>query len=104
MIKKILTLTLFLSSWTMADTFYMSDGRTYSGMDQTTIQNMLNSQGNPAVFITKSSFDQMIATMSATKPETIVPDPALEQALIDAKNDKLDAQLRMNALIKKLGL
>jgi hypothetical protein len=48
--------------------FYTSDGRLYDGMDQPTVQSMLDAIGNNATFVDEATYNAFIAAIVPPAP------------------------------------
>lgn len=104
--NKSLLFSLLIASVSFAETLYTSDGVVYQGMSQATVQALLDAQGSTCVFVTKDVFDQNTKDREQAIEARIQPppDPVKQQAILDAQNDKLDSQTRLNALLKVITL
>lgn len=83
------------------DALYTSDGKVYTGMDKATIQRLMDETGSQATFVTKDQYDSFVSSKTSVRD---VPDESVVQARADAKDSKLSADARLNALVKVLGL
>lgn len=101
--KKIVAVLILAPSFSIAATIYTSDGLSYEGMSQAAVQAMLDAQGSKATLVSKTAFDQDTIDRINRKPPPSV-DTVKQQAILDAKNDSLDAKARLNALIKAIDL
>lgn len=82
------------------DTLYTSDGRSYFGMSQETVQSLLDDMNLKSTFVDKATYDAYVAEQQ--KPRIV--DPALEQAKAVLKDTTARSDDRLNSLIKVLGL
>ena len=72
----------------------------YEGMDQETIQSLAADRGETVSFVNKKTYDDFVAS----HPSVLFDDLVKEHAILDAKNNTLPTDQRLDAFIKAIGL
>jgi hypothetical protein len=93
----------FLTVFALLHMSYGTVKNSYDGQPQTAIEKMLQDQGIAYDIVDEPTFNAVPDKLPKTQA-TMDFEAAKAQAVADAKNNKLDPQTRLDALIKTMGL
>lgn len=82
-------------------TLFTSDGCSYMGMDEKTVQALRKEIGLETVFVTEETCR---SSRESKNPVSSTPDPAIEKLKAVAKDPNAQPQDRLNAMAQLLGL